>query len=121
MTRLVSLLTLVALAVGFLGGAAPLRMADLPAPHCESTAVPDAADCDTHHPTDSPVPGKTHAHGAAGCLCLRGACDLTGLPARIGVPFGHRLATLLPGADAEPAATAHAPQPPSDISTTDAG
>ncbi|AIB11197.1 hypothetical protein ABAZ39_04035 [Azospirillum argentinense] len=112
MARLVSLLALVVLAVGLLGGAAPMRMADLPAPHCESTAVQDAADCDIHHPTDSPAPGKTHAHGAAGCLCLSGACDLTGLPTRIGVPFGHRLATLLPGADAEPAATAHAPPLP---------
>ncbi|WP_162801082.1 hypothetical protein [Azospirillum brasilense] len=112
MARLVSLLALVALAVGFLGGAAPLRMADLPASHCESAAVPDAMDCDTHHPTDSPVPGKTHAHGTAGCVCLSGACDLTGLPAPIGVPFGHRLATLLPGADAEPAAHAYAPPLP---------
>ncbi|OYD84664.1 hypothetical protein [Azospirillum brasilense] len=112
MTRLVSLLALVVLAVGLLGGAAPLRVPDLPTPHCESAAVQDAGDCEIHHPTDSPVPGKTHAHGAVGCLCLNGACDLTGLPARIGEPFGHRLATLLPGADAEPAATAHAPPLP---------
>lgn len=112
MTRLVSLLALVVLAVGLLGGAVPMRTPDLPAPHCESTVVQDSADCDIHHPTDSPVPGKTHAHGTAGCLCLSGACDLTGLPARVGVPFGHRLATLLPGADAEPAAAAHAPPLP---------
>lgn len=85
---------------------------DLPASHCEPAAVQDAADCDTHHPTDSPVPGKAHAHGTAGCLCLSGACDLTGLPARIGVPFGHRLATLLPGVDTGSAATAHAPPLP---------
>ncbi|TWA64393.1 hypothetical protein FBZ82_11083 [Azospirillum brasilense] len=89
-----------------------MRMSDLPASHCESTAVQDAADCDIQHPTGHPGSGKAHAHGTAGCLCLNGACDLTGLPARIGVPFGHRLATLLPGADAEPAATAHAPPLP---------
>lgn len=89
-----------------------MRMPDLPASHCESAVVQDAADCAIDHPTDSPVSGKTHAHGTAGCLCLSGACDLTGLPARVGVPFGHRLATLLPGADAMPAATAHAPPLP---------
>ncbi|PWC68670.1 hypothetical protein [Azospirillum sp. TSH58] len=107
-----SLLALVVLAVGLLGGSASMRMPNLSESPCESAAAPEAADCDTHHPTDSPVPGKTHAHGTAGCLCLSGACDLTGLPARIGVPFGHRLATLLPGADAEPTAATHAPPLP---------
>ncbi|WP_448203235.1 hypothetical protein [Azospirillum sp. sgz302134] len=131
MSRLVSLLALLVLAAGLLaGGAVPVRAAaghhhhathdlagDLAGaeapPSCDEAAVQnDAAPCENHHSSDPAAPGKAHAHGAAGCVCLTGACDLTGLPVRLGQPFAHRLSVALPTGEASPDAIVHAPPLP---------
>lgn len=124
MVRLLRLLVLVVLAAGFLaGGLGPLHAsagghhaqphaAVHPGDSAPCAAEPDAAPCADHHPDAPAAPGKGHVHAAAGCLCLTGACDLGGLPLRVGAPFAHRVATVLPGGEDAPAAVAHTPPLP---------
>ncbi|MCW2237369.1 hypothetical protein [Azospirillum canadense] len=124
MARLLSFLALLVLIAGLPGGGAvPLRapegmhhaqphvafhpQAVDAASHC---GTPDEAPCD--HPDTPAAPGRDHAHATAGCLCLTGACDLAGLPVRVGAPFAHRVAAVLPGGEDAPAAVAHAPPLP---------
>lgn len=129
-TRLVSLLAVLVLAAGLLpGGTGPVRALGTQhhAHHHAALHETDSANpcgtagdhastpCVQHHPDDRSVPDKApkaHAHGTADCLCLTGACDLAGLPARTGTPHGHRVATVLPGGEAAPVAIAHAPPLP---------
>ena len=113
MSRAVSLLALIVLAVGLLAGAAgPARaMAHHhhapPAAQAEEPCVSaelSVAGCDSGHHG-----GPTHRHGAAGCLCVVGACDLSALPLRVaGAAYGI-MDVLRPPADRSPPAVAHAP------------
>lgn len=123
MSRLLSLFALLVLAAGLLaGGSVPVRAAvghhhhathtQAPEP-CDTAAADTAAPCETHHQSDQDDgPTKRHTHGTAGCLCLTGACDLTALPIRHGEPLAHRLPTVLPSGEEQPAAIVHAPPLP---------
>lgn len=114
--RWLSILTLMLFAVGLLaGGAASARMVDHHGPvahheagHHHAGHQQASADCDGV-PCESDAPAKAHRHGAAGCFCMIGACDLTGLPAGQGEPFAYRLVALFSPREALPAALDHPP------------
>jgi len=117
MSRILGLLALILLAAGFVTGtAAPahamahhhhapaISAAGEPCTPEVLSSAEHAADCATHH-GGFPV----HRHGAAGCLCAVGACDLSALPARLAVAVYGPVDILLPATDQAPSAFAPAP------------